>query len=681
MKISHLLFMGLVAATAVSCSNDDIEGTPTNGAADGAKTRLSIGAVVRSSTETRAPNTFERDYNYIKEYVGKDNIGNLDVFLGSDNASEGVNGILFKNFNAAAGGSYAIAGARVFPNAQDANAIEVLEGAKKQVNVMLNANLTEEGANLAQWVRDAGSAAGLTDRWFDKPYDLVGMDLGYTGTYGAEPKTAVSKVAKYTNGKDEILMTSEDFVSYNVNNNITAPQTVAAGAEAGATADAGAPSAQNRFVRDIRRAASRVYVTAAKDATAEAFEIKNGTTVLGTVTSLQYVVGQGERKFYVGQKRVNEATGNRAATYAASKADEVRTPGYAYVPTAGTYDASAADSGAIKHYDYATLWKGADNGSADRNTAAQLSDGVKVGARTAASFNDLADEMLDGTFFLPATHKKGANGTDSQFKKGNSTYVLVRGTFKPTRFSDDGMEVYLTTKTNVAPYYQYATGTTTVGAGVQTAGDDAGTFYYTSKGEFFRTLEGAVKSFDATSSTGSAATRTEYKHGGETYIIPTGHYIKRFPAGKMLWTLWANPSSPVAENQYWNAPTVRNNIYAIHITGITQMGTNWNPLVPKPWKEDPTKPGVNVWDDYTNKFNPDPNPNTDPRVGGEPNKPNVPEDPTKPEDPDDPKQPPLNPDDPDEPNKPEDPLPTPKTYMSVEAGILPWQVHGYEVQL
>lgn len=679
MKISHLLFMGMVVATAASCSNDNIDPTPNGGEATGAKTRLSITAAVVRNAETRAANDFERNYNYLGEYVGSDNVGDFDVFLGSNNATEGVNGILYKRFPATQYTQDPVVQGRLYPTTGNTdNAIEVLQGATKQVNVMLNANLTTEGAALVQWLRDAGYAAGLTERWFDKPYDLVGMDLSYTGTYATAPTTAVSKVAKRNSGKDEILMTSEDFVSYNVNSNVTAQTTVEADANTGATAEAGAPSAKNRFVRDIRRAAARVYVTAAEDLATAPFKIMNGTTELGQVTNLQYVVGQGERRLYVGQKRVNAGTGERATTYAVSKGDEVRTPAYSYVAEANTFNATAADSGALKHYDYATLWVDATNGSADRNTAAQLGHGVKVGKRTAASALAMGDAMLTNTFFLPATHK-GAEDATSQYKKGNSAYVLVRGTFKPTKFADENAELYLAEESNDAPYYKYPDAPVRVSANTRTIGDDAGTFYYSSKGEFFRTLEGAIKSFNTKRGTGPHK-GTEYTEDGITYIIPEGQYVKRFPAGKMLWTLWVNPSSSVASNNYFNTPTVRNNIYAIHIKGITQMGENWNPLVPKPWKEEPLKPGVNVWDDYTNKFNPDPNPNTDPRVGGKPNKPNVPEDPTNPT-PTDPKQPPINPEEPENPNKPEDPLPTPKTYMSVEAGILPWQVHEYEITL
>lgn len=711
MKISHLLFVGLAAASISACSNEVVPG-PDNQPNDGAKTQLSISAVVRTGSEVRQgthTNTFEQNYNWVKEYLGKDKIGHLDVFLGSKNATEGLNGVIYRNFNAD-GGTYAAQGgaqsgttastARIYPQNNKANAIEVLSDAQKQVNVMLNANLTQEGANLIQWLRGGGNTTGLNERWFNTPYDLLAMNLAVTGDYTTAPTAAVSKIAKHAAGKDEILMTSEDFVYYSVNPNITAEGTVASDAQTGATADAGAASDKNRFVREIRRAAARAYVTASKTVSAvDNYKVMNGTIELGTVTSLQYVVGQGERRFYVGQKRLNEGTGNVASTYSASKGDEVRTPAYAFDPT-GKFDMTASDSGAIQHYDYATLWLGAENGSADRNTANQLSDGIKVSARTAASAAEMTDEMLNGTFFLPTTHK-ATNSSSSGYHKGNTAYVLVRGKFEPKSFADDGVQVYLSEKTNTSPYYRYASSKTTISATTKTAGDPDGTFYYTSQGLFYRTLESAVKSFNATDNGNSGG--TEYKEDGKKYVIPTGQWIKRYPAGKMLWTLWINPSTNIATNKYWDAPTVRNNIYAIHITGIAGLGENWNPLVPKPFH--PNGKGGNSWDDYTNKYNPDPNPNTDPRVGGTIGVPNVPVDPTKPVDPNNPPMPPYNPGTPSNPNPnptpdnptppvdpvkpvdpvnpvdPKDPLPTNKTHMSVEAGVLPWQVHGYEIEL
>lgn len=693
MKISHLFFLGLAAATAVSCSNDGIDGEPTPGGANGAKTLLSVSATVRTGqSEVRAANDFERNYNYLGEYLGKDEIGAFDVFVGSENATEGTNGVIYRNFSAdAAAGSYATTtsgvNTRVYPKDNTVNAIEVLAAAKKQVNVMLNADLTTEGAALISWIRTGGNAAGLTQRWFDDKYDLNAMNLSYVTTPGTvafptAPQTAVSKIATHVGGKDKILMTSEDFVNtYTLAENVTAAQTVAAGANAGATANAGAASTANRFVRDIRRAAARVYVTASQDASTQPYVIKEGALTLGEVSSLQFVVGQGERRFYVGQKRVDETSGARAATYAASLNQEVRTPAYDY--DAAQYDATAADSGALAHYDYATLWMdAAGGGTRTVNTAAQLSAGVKVGQRGAAfAAGDLttaeADKLLNGTFFLPTTHK-AATSAASGYKKGNTTYVLVRGKFTPATFSDMGAQLFLSEKSLTPPYYTYASAKTTVINTTQSAGDAEGTFYYTSQGKFFRTIEGAIKSFNSKNSSPSP-TATTYKEDADTYVVPTGQWIKRYPAGKMLWTLWVNPSADIATQQYWSAPTVRNNIYAIHITGISGLGENWNPLVPKPFADNGS--GGNLFNDYNNKFNPDPNPNVDPRVGGTVGTPNNPDDPTLPEDPNDPKDPPYNPEDPEQPNNPDTPLPNPKTNMSVEAGVLPWQVHGYSTVL
>lgn len=107
---------------------------------------------------------------------------------------------------------------------------------------------------------------------------------------------------------------------------------------------------------------------------------------------------------------------------------------------------------------------------------------------------------------------------------------------------------------------------------------------------------------------------------------------------KMLYWAWLNPNT--ATSSTWaSSPVIRNNVYHISIKDFTHFGENWNNLVPKR-DGDPNTPK-----------NPDPKPD-----GGDHEKPN-----------------------PNPGGEPEKPLGTPNTYMSVDATILPWQVHSYEV--
>ena len=114
--------------------------------------------------------------------------------------------------------------------------------------------------------------------------------------------------------------------------------------------------------------------------------------------------------------------------------------------------------------------------------------------------------------------------------------------------------------------------------------------------------------------------------------------MKKFIQGKVIYTVWINPDE-VLNSKWVNSPVIRNNIYHVNIGTITQIGENWNPLVPN-------KP---------HGINPGPISPTNPPV--------------------------VPPNTPINPVKPEDPLSFKDTYMSVGVSILPWQVHSVEVNL
>ena len=87
----------------------------------------------------------------------------------------------------------------------------------------------------------------------------------------------------------------------------------------------------------------------------------------------------------------------------------------------------------------------------------------------------------------------------------------------------------------------------------------------------------------------------------------------------MKYVLWLNPGADKLKPT--ESPTVRNQIYHIHISSFKEIGLPENPI--------------------------DPN----------------------------------DPDDPDNPIDPEDPLVTEKTYLSVSIKVLNWNLHSYTVDL
>ncbi|MCL2561687.1 MAG: Mfa1 family fimbria major subunit [Rikenellaceae bacterium] len=115
---------------------------------------------------------------------------------------------------------------------------------------------------------------------------------------------------------------------------------------------------------------------------------------------------------------------------------------------------------------------------------------------------------------------------------------------------------------------------------------------------------------------------------GGTYGVG-GQQVYTYTGGKVLYYIWLNPDNIT---QPVNSPVLRNNIYHINIASFKGFGYNWNPL----------NPDVN---------NPDPKPGT----GVEP-----------------PSPPTID---------PEGPLSSPDTYMSLEAVVLEWNTHSYDVDL
>jgi hypothetical protein len=142
---------------------------------------------------------------------------------------------------------------------------------------------------------------------------------------------------------------------------------------------------------------------------------------------------------------------------------------------------------------------------------------------------------MPGKFLLENTHKYGSDDGTSQYKQGNTAYVLVRAKFTPLKFADAG-----------------------------TPPSD-GTFYVGANDYFIYTSIDAAK----------AGTLNQG--------------VMKYPQGKVLYYLWLNPDNFARP---FNSPVVRNNIYHINIKGFKSFGYNWNPLDPSPSNPD-SKPGDN----------------------------------------------------------------------------------------
>lgn len=227
----------------------------------------------------------------------------------------------------------------------------------------------------------------------------------------------------------------------------------------------------------------------------------------------------------------------------------------------------------------------------DNSGLAAMSAVSNIADKTNANVVEALAAETPGKFVLPVTH------VATNYVKGNTTYFEIQIVFTPD--------------------YVDGTGTYTPGTDVYLGKND---------GKFYTTR---------TAAEASGQKSTCYK-GDKT----TGAIAK--------YIVWLNPDVVPGTGGTAKAsqsPTVRNQVYHVHITGFKKIGVPNNPL----------NPGIPV--DPTKPYHPTDNP-IDPKTA----------DPNNSADP-------LNPID------PTDPLETEDTYLSVEITVLPYTVHSYDVDL
>lgn len=314
-------------------------------------------------------------------------------------------------------------------------------------------------------------------------------------------------------GNDVILMT-----------NATAPaeQTI----EDGVKAEEAKNGPKNQIKVQVQRAVARVILTT----TQPEYEIVRADGVkLGKIKNITYAVAQGEKSFYLTQKRFTSGV--------------VTTLGYNFIPrtdkSTGALKANVYPE-MDKYYDYSDLVETAKPGSERKAlVAASLNDALAIGEKS----------LQSSAFIFENTHKYGKYDIfdyKGGYKRANTAYVLVRATFVPNdeAFADKA-------KFAGQPYQE---GTT---------------FYVGENGALYR----------------SAANVTDDKSSGAGGV--DGQKYSEYKDGKVLYYAIINPDVP---EKPLNAPVYRNNIYHISVKGFKKIGVNWNPLFPEdPNTPDPKK--------------------------------------------------------------------------------------------
>ena len=545
----------VLGAGFTACSSDDLNVKPGTEVNQKATTYMSVSFVLPTANSTRAATDGQDDadpkFNNVGKWAGKDDIQKVNVYVFDNTGALEAHPTYTTAQLSFTQVSTGAAAAKVSAN----TAFKVKPGTK---TVYVVVNPTPAAETLL-----SGATGSLTA--FKTAYESSNLVFNkpsfLTAEYTTGDETNAGELAKVDNDKDIILMTGPA-ATPNIDDNVSAAEAVS--------------GAKNRADLTVQRAVARVLVTTS----AASFDIKgmNPTSMTEeagaiTISNLTYVVGQGENKFYFLQK---DNGGNDGAVFT--------TPAFAQVPSNDDYwttDFQTSYNTVGAHYDYSGLWK---------NTATGNIKGVSVPTRTAFSAatelsnvtNDL-NAALKGEFVLPTLHKYNTDRAQSNYRKGNTAYILVRG--------------YLTPK-----YYVAADGTVTANATTPLAAN--ADVYVGANGVFYAD---------------KACVQDPTKKG------VAGQTAQLYKGRKVMYFVWINPDD--VDGKPVNSPVIRNNIYHVQIKGIAKIGANWNPLVPV---ENPSHPKITDPNDPTNPVNDNPN-NPDPRPKDNPYEPKDP--PVDPKDP------------------------------------------------
>ncbi|WP_311140550.1 Mfa1 family fimbria major subunit [Porphyromonas endodontalis] len=325
----------------------------------------------------------------------------------------------------------------------------------------------------------------------DAAADKATFEAAYQAAYeafGAKP------IAELESGKDVIVMSGKP-VTQEIMPNVSALN---------------APAVNNVHIT-LTRAAARVSVTTTateKTPGTKVYEVKatvtGGTTkTFGTISNLVWSVGQYEKTFYLLQR------------------DDRQSPNYGWVTNAADYPTEAP-----KRYDYSQLRSG------------KFFEVEKITSYGIDQVRDIKYKYISETTHANVTDP--ANPMTSGYRKGNTTYVLIKGQFTP----DD--EMWATgEKDNWNP------------------GDDL--FYGLATQKFYNSQRSAETA-------GNAANK-----------------VVTYKKGMVFYFLWVNPN--VVDMTKWAmSPVYRNNIYNVDIKSFQNIGLSGNPFNPDPDPDDPDTP-------------------------------------------------------------------------------------------
>ncbi|TFH94305.1 Mfa1 family fimbria major subunit [Porphyromonas levii] len=495
--MKKILSMGVALALALgfaSCNKD--KGNSPDPQRQEGTTYMSVSLSASGALRADSPREDDK-HNSIGDWGGRDKIENVHVYIVSEGNSEVQRVEMYKNIPADFGTN----------GVWQAKAWKTTPG-PKMVYVVVN-----NGGEIKNTL-DAAKAEEFEDK-YNEAFDML-QDGKFKTEY-----------AKVEGDKDIILMSGVP--------------AMAAIAKDVKEEDA-YNHATNNVKLNVRRIASRVTVTMNKElkdkeadgiAVEATRKIANGTSekkVIGHLKNLKWSVAQYEKKSFLA-----------ANNYLADKVMSWKYDFVTQVLPVPNYNMEP-NTGAGAFYDYSRLKESFD---------------IKGFSRT-QNDNKANVNAIVGTnmqFITETTHKYGkklGGGDDTGYRRGNTTYVMVTGTFEPTEdaFAKDEYKAY---KEKVEKK------------------ETVDIYWGTIDGLFYSNLDKAKE----------ANKRASAKEGADGVIT--------YKAGKMYYFAWVNPDK-LQPTEWVNSPVVRNNIYHINISGFAKLGFSGNPYNPDPKNPDPKDP-------------------------------------------------------------------------------------------